>query len=72
MFKFSLKSIVMVQFTKGSTTMKYKTDFDDELKEIDFLQKKLSRRLYLNLPETENSETSTLVYLYLLYFIFIK
>lgn len=54
MFKFFLKSLIMVQFTKGSTTMKYKTDFDNELKEVDFLQNSYSQRLYLNVPETEN------------------
>lgn len=37
---FLLGNLVEVCFTRGSNCIKYKTDFDDEYKELDFLQKK--------------------------------
>lgn len=37
---FNLNSVVEVKFEAGFRSQKYKTDFDDDFIEIDFLQKK--------------------------------
>lgn len=52
---FKLTDIVMVKFVKGSFSLEYKTDFELDLSELDFIQKSAKKNM-VNYPENEKNQ----------------
>jgi len=52
---FKLTNIVMVRFVKGSFCLGYKTDFEEDIIKLDFLQKSALKNM-VNYPDYEKSQ----------------
>uniref|UniRef100_A0A2S2NCQ6 DUF7869 domain-containing protein n=1 Tax=Schizaphis graminum TaxID=13262 RepID=A0A2S2NCQ6_SCHGA len=52
---FKLTNIVMVRFVKGSFSFEYKTDFDEDLTELHFIQKSALKNM-VNYPDNQKSQ----------------
>lgn len=56
MKNFVLNNIVEAEFMRGSTILKYKTDFDNDYKELNFLQKRFNCKKF---PQEKNNRGIT-------------